>query len=668
MKNRIGILVFFILLFAPVGLSQFTTTANLGFRKPNQGITTNWNVYINGNFDELDSILSGFSILTSNSPTPSVLNSSHWTADNSVPTIITNFTGGYSGQLITVLCQDTVTVINLSSSINVNGSFNCTTGISISLILINSIWIETARVQFGGSSIDTALLSGSNTYTGNNTFLGSTSLKTVNNGAILFADQFLNVQAAISACPSTGCTVYANSPIVNLNLGNIDPGDGKNVWLYLGPYTYSLTQLKLRSSMHVFGAGDQPSNTSNSPMTVLQCTTNATPCIVLGTGTAPYPVAGVVLDGFRLYGAPANTSQIGMDIIAGAGGGGMWYSTFRNLYVALFAGQGIVFDGTAGGSPNGVNQFNDFISVKAFRTAGGGSAFLAEGQNAQFTFRQVEFDGQSQSDSAAPNIWLGDGVTGLTTPLTTFLFDELTCQTSAVCVSLNGAWKITFKQPHIEQISTVFQMNAGAVNGNIAVDADAGYYAVNTGINAGSGSIVNMVSGTNSFNLLNSYIVNAPDNYCVGTGCTVGFNAINNVGTGGNNNQNVPSLNRIPSTLQVVSVQSSLGGNLTAGNIALSSGFGTGALINNMQTPSTQQTAYFNIVTGTSTGVNPTVTVTFPNGFNNPVLCTLDYHGGTHPFATFNQVATVAAGSAEFVFNGTPTASTFMSVFMRCGP
>ena len=57
---------------------------------------------------------------------------------------------------------------------------------------------------------------------------------------ILFAEQFSGgVPAAIDACPAAGCVIYAISPKVNRNLGNIDPGS-KAITIYLGPYTYNV--------------------------------------------------------------------------------------------------------------------------------------------------------------------------------------------------------------------------------------------------------------------------------------------------------------------------------------------------------------------------------------------------------------------------------------------
>ncbi|MGB7435083.1 MAG: hypothetical protein WBW49_06655, partial [Candidatus Acidiferrum sp.] len=72
---------------------------------------------------------------------------------------------------------------------------------------------------------------------------------------ILFADQFTGgVPAAVNACPASGCIIYAVSPNVNLNLGTIDPGS-KVITIYLGPYTYTVNQITLRSGLKIIGMG-----------------------------------------------------------------------------------------------------------------------------------------------------------------------------------------------------------------------------------------------------------------------------------------------------------------------------------------------------------------------------------------------------------------------------
>lgn len=514
--------------------------------------------------------------------------------------------------------------------------------------------------------------------TGNNALTGNNTASNINNIIAVDGVKYTTLAAALAdpVC-LTGCTVdmRGNSSNTALNIGSIDPGSGHSVTVLLGPYVYHIATITVRTNFHLHGAGSGDDGIAHPTTLLADCSScDGTSAIVMGGFVAQ----GVELDNFRLYAKPGNASQKGINMVAPPNGGGNWYSSYHDLCVGAcgpglvsFASGNIIFDGTAGGSPDGINQLNDFTRVLSFRSANKSYAFQAKGQAAQFTFNQVEFDGPGQTadSSPIPNLWLGDGVAGLTTPLTTFIFNELTCQQTAICASFNGAWDITFHQIHVEQASVAFQQTVGATNGNINIVSDKGYYAVNTGVNSGSGALINMVSGTNSFTLLNSYIISTPDAYCVGSGCTVGFSALNNLGPGGNTSNNNAALSRIPSSLQAVNYQSNLGTPMTSGNITLSAGFGTGSSITNFQFPySTAQNAYFTINVGTSPSANPTVTVAFPNGFQTPVLCEMTQHGGTHPESLLTQTAPISTSQAIFTFVGTPTAGLGLTVSMRCGP
>ena len=88
----------------------------------------------------------------------------------------------------------------------------------------------------------------------------------------LFADQFPGgVPDAVAACPAAGCVIYALSPKVNLNLGTINPGS-KAVTIYLGPYTYTVSQITLQPNLQIIGMG--------SAITFLQSVSGNTPVIV----------------------------------------------------------------------------------------------------------------------------------------------------------------------------------------------------------------------------------------------------------------------------------------------------------------------------------------------------------------------------------------------------
>lgn len=133
----------------PAAQAQFSTTTNYGMKKPNSGLTTGWDVYLNGNFDLLDGILGGMNTLTQNSTTPSVTVSStypiNWKTNNTSTTAITNFTNGAAGQRITILCTDSNTSFASGTNISVVSPFTCVSGASISFVLNGTVWTEFAR-------------------------------------------------------------------------------------------------------------------------------------------------------------------------------------------------------------------------------------------------------------------------------------------------------------------------------------------------------------------------------------------------------------------------------------------------------------------------------------------------------------------------------------------
>ena len=142
--SKLAFVCLLAVLCASAALAQFTSTVNLGMKKPNHAIV-NWDPYVNGDFDLLDAYLAGINSLTANSATPSVTAAQNWKTQNSGATTITNFTGGVGGQVIHVICGDTNTSIASGANITVNSNFSCLTGTAISFILNGSVWVETGR-------------------------------------------------------------------------------------------------------------------------------------------------------------------------------------------------------------------------------------------------------------------------------------------------------------------------------------------------------------------------------------------------------------------------------------------------------------------------------------------------------------------------------------------
>ena len=161
MKNRLlwflAFLWMVVLLTAETASAQFSTTTNMGMKKPNAGLQTGWDVYLNGNFDQLDAYLGGINTLTQNSTTPSVSGAMNWKTNNTSTTAITNFTSGFPGQTIKIICTDTHTSMVSGSSLALVTPFACTTANSITLVLNGSVWTEVSRTRLGLKTCDIAV-------------------------------------------------------------------------------------------------------------------------------------------------------------------------------------------------------------------------------------------------------------------------------------------------------------------------------------------------------------------------------------------------------------------------------------------------------------------------------------------------------------------------------
>jgi hypothetical protein len=490
----------------------------------------------------------------------------------------------------------------------------------------------------------------------------------------------LNAALADPSC-ANGCTIDMSGDLSPgaLELGSVDWGS-RPITLLLGPHTYKTSHIVLHTDSHIIGVGMGFSSSPSFPATVIQCTSKTEDCITI-TQT-DQPVQHVLLEGFRLYAPKANASK---GFYASAQPAmGLWYSTFRNICVGAcgpglegFHGGNFVFE-ALNKANLGVNQFLDFYNVQAFRSSAAGHDLDLRGNNAQILFNQCEFDGaawfgdrkkSALHDDGGVNIWIGDYVRGLNLMPNTVKFVLLTCQLSDTCVSLNGSWDIDFDLVHMETSNTGFEWNQGATNGNVNTTIEKSYIAT-SGNDSGSGAIFanRAAVGNYSITLLANYIESTPD--AVFTGDKTNLNGLFNYGLGGNANANIGSLNRIGSSLQVSNVQSDIGGPLTAKGIALSSSpsWGSGASISNVTATSTGQTAEWTInVGGRSPEAYPTITVTFPIGYNSIPNCHLSQVGGTQALLLWDQTR-ASTSSSTFTLNGTPSGSATIRVYMQCGP
>jgi len=339
----------------------------------------------------------------------------------------------------------------------------------------------------------------------------ATTLKSLNS-AILFADRYTDVQTAISSsdCPATGCVVDARSSNVNLALAAIDPGT-KAITLLLGPYGYTFTQITLRPNFHIYG---QASGAPTSGTYLTSIASAATPGIVIpqGNGLAANYVdmadirfigqAGSTADGFD-----ANCTNAGFTNY------GLWYSTFRRL---TFTGWGH-YSLRLRCHPNdasAANQFLTFQDIQLYRPNTSGSRSLSvEGYAGQIIFDNVETDGASTGTGT--NIYLG--TTGTFGP-TGANFRQNTNQGGAVGVQIGGATNITFDTTYwgATQIPYLITQDGSLVNGSTGINIIHQYFDGGSGINAGSGALLQVSTTLANVNFCENNYGN-PDNVIIGT-------------------------------------------------------------------------------------------------------------------------------------------------------
>lgn len=356
-------------------------------------------------------------------------------------------------------------------------------------------------------------LAGNNAFTGNNTF------PNINNIFVVDGVKYTTVAQALTACQGAplslpGCVIdmRGNFNAAALNLGTFDPMT-TSVTLLLGPTTYTVNQIKLRSSLHIYGMGAG----GLSQQTILQsCSTCSTTDMFVIGGTSP--VSGIEIAHLRIYGANGNlgaTNQSALSFIAQAGGGGVWFSTFHDLNISGFNGGGgthgvIRLDGSAGGSPPGENQFDTFRNIQANRAVGGGPILEITGIEGQLSFIDNNFDAQP-SDTTGTNILIQDSAANLF-PFN-IIFYNMTTQAGNVAVNTKGCNMCSFYQGHFEKSHGAFLVGPSASGTtNTTLQIQNSQFNNNVGIDSGNGYLVNVTeSNLHAAVLFNGNNFGTPD-------------------------------------------------------------------------------------------------------------------------------------------------------------
>lgn len=170
------------------------------------------------------------------------------------------------------------------------------------------------------------------TFTNSLNASGQNSILAYNLSGRLFVDgsEYTTLaQAFTDGCPSTGCFIDMTGNPTALTLGSFDPG-ATPVTLLLGPYTYSVHNIKLESYFNIVGTG--PGLIPNG--TVLQSDSTTVDVFDIGTGNGP-GADNVAVSGIRVLCGAGNTNQIAFNMVAAANGGGIGYSSFKNIAVGF---------------------------------------------------------------------------------------------------------------------------------------------------------------------------------------------------------------------------------------------------------------------------------------------------------------------------------------------
>jgi hypothetical protein len=411
---------------------------------------------------------------------------------------------------------------------------------------------------------------------------GMVTLQNLSN--VLFADRYSNgVPDAVAACPANGCVIYALSPQTNLNLGTIDPGF-KAITIYLGPYTYNVTQITLRKGLKIIGMGGSASATNTPPTcttaapcngTNLQSVNGNNPVFVLPQ-TNNEPATNVLLTGFQVVGSAGNTSEDGFLLdTSSTTNTGLWYSTIHDVHLRGFSGVAIHAKGRSTDFAS-TSQWVLFDNVVAERVSGGGNALRLEGAVFQLRFRDCQFDGQALGDGI--NIYMGGVSSSGNAFPTSIVFEGLVSQNAATAVQINGGINYVFYASHHETLQGGYQIVSTAGVQTWGVTITDSYFAGNVGTNSGNGFDLKIdTTLAHGVNFSHNQLFGTPDSVITGTNLASVLyqdnvylpGALNLPPTSGITSQLTPaasiniagvhSVGLNPSSTPITTVQSSLG-------------------------------------------------------------------------------------------------------------
>lgn len=382
-------------------------------------------------------------------------------------------------------------------------------------------------VTFGGPVNIQGLLTTTGGQVHNSFEQFSSGIGAGNINGVLAVDgtQYATLAAAFTACPAVVCTIdmRGNGNAAALNLGTFDPGTTA-VTILLGPYSYTLTQMTVRSGLHLIGTGPQGT-------TITQANPALAPFILPLSGTYPANVAvHCLFKGFNLLGAPSSTTD-GFSMIAHldvAGiNGGIWYSRWEDLNIQSMGRSAVRLDTSVGNltaALNGANQFLSFQDVFAFRLQNNPNPVLhiTGSYNGQISFNNCQFDGQYGLADTVGNIYnvrIDDGGDNWL-PYSIYM-QQVTIQWAqgigSAGIYLGGDNGFTCDTCHFEGLNGIVKMAAGSGgHGSWTNSIRNSYSDDNTGKNGSSTGFWVNTDGNGSLTLDNDGFSGTPNISIVG--------------------------------------------------------------------------------------------------------------------------------------------------------
>lgn len=324
--------------------------------------------------------------------------------------------------------------------------------------------------------------------------LQDVAIKTLNGLAVVMADQYSSIQAAITALPSTGGVVDARSPNVNLAMGAIDAAsNSKPVTLLLGPFTYTFTQIVVRQGFNIVGPALLNATLQNVG-------TNANPAFVI-----PQVNNNAIIfhwENFQVLGLAGNTSQDGIFFDASTlTNAGVELGILQNLQFTGFKGAGIHLKATQDGISGSIGAIQGltFINVTSIRPTGATgatqNALRIEGGCGQISFINCWFTGQSNDTGV--NVFTG--TTGTQAPYS--IHHSVTTNQNGFAYLFDGAIGCTTEKDHFENIKGCYNF-ANTASPVIGFRAASPYINSNVAVNAGNGYIINVPNTAPSVDVL----------------------------------------------------------------------------------------------------------------------------------------------------------------------